>query len=184
MAKKAVYFVAAGRSLEGVQRFWEDYRKASEAHSAFAREFGCEAWTDERFDNGDRPTGLVFNDPPDPKLWRRYVKARNPKVFCPNKTTPEGKALAKRMAELPPSPGPWQLHLYVMPESDHGNNRVWDLESRSVYSRCDLENVGSQWIIKVNHNDGDPPIVAPLDAKRIQESQYLELKERADNESQ
>lgn len=179
MSKDVAHFVAAGRSLEGVLKFREAYRKAGEAHSAFAQEFGTTKWMVEKYDEGDRLTGLEF-DPgivPDPKTWRRYVKARNPRIFCPNKMAPEGKALAQRIETLPPIPTDWQLIDYVMPVTDRKNSRVWDLGSRVVYPRCGLEAVSDLWVIKVHHNAGDPPIVAPLDARPIKASEVMAMQE-------
>ena len=176
MAKDMTYFFAAGKSLLGVEQFQKNLKSAGDAQAAFALEFGSTKWTVENFDDGGRMTGITFDTLQDPNLWLRYVKARDPQVFSPNKTSREGKELAKRMAALPAIPTDWQLIYQVMPPSDFKNHRVWDLENKSVYPRCQCEKIGTTWIIKVIHNGGTPPVVAPLDAKPVTANQFVELK--------
>jgi len=179
MAKDVAYFLAKGRSLSGIERFRSDYRMTGEAHSAFAQEFGCSRWTSEKFEDGCHLTGLEFPEDiePDPKMWRRYVKARNPRVFCPNKTKPEGKALAERMKAIPPVPTEWQLINYVMPPQDRKNTLVWYMDHKAARSRCSMELIGSTWVIGVHHTDGEPPIVSPLDAKSIKDDDLMLMRE-------
>ncbi|MFA6233730.1 MAG: hypothetical protein WC824_05990 [Bacteroidota bacterium] len=178
MAKETAYFIAAGKSLAGADRYRSDFRKAGETQSDFAQEFGCSAWVVEKSDDGNCLSGLTFEITPDPKLWRHYIKSRDPKVYCPNRATKEGKALVERIDQLQAAPTEWQLINYVMPPQDRKNCRVWDLGNKKVYPRCNLEFVEGSWIIKVNFNGDDPPLVAPMGAKPIKESEYLKMKEK------
>ena len=183
MAKDVAYFIASGRSLAGIEKYWYDINWAKQEQAAFLNEFGSTKGTLEKVEDGSHLTGLEFNTIPDTSLWRRYVKARDPKVFCPNRTTPEGKELSKRLNALPSIPNEWQLINYVMPVSDRHNNRVWDLSNRAVHARCEIEKVGDDcWVIQVNHNNGEPAVVAPMDAKAIKNSKIQEMKERVINE--
>ena len=168
MAKETVKFFASKRSLAGVEKFYRTQQLAHEAVTAFASEFGCSLVKYERLDDGDHVAGLTFVDViPDPNLWRRYIKAHDPQVYCPNKMTPEGQQLAERMAKIMVTPTPWQLVNYVMPSEDQKNYRVWDLDNKAVYPRCDAVKLGNTWVISVHHVKGKPEVVAPMDAQPV-----------------
>lgn len=168
MTTDVVFFIAAGESERGLKRYYEDIKQTTETQAAFGREFDCLVLNTEKTDQGLQLVGLRFDDPPDPLLWRKYNKARDPNVYCPNKSSPEGKALAERMAKLPTIPTEWQLVNYVMPLGDRKNNRVWTRDGKSVHPRCITSKTPSGvQIIGVQHNAGDPLVVAPMGAVRI-----------------
>jgi len=178
MGKETAYFVATGRSLAGIERWLADYKAAGEDHVRFVREVDGVSWTTELFDDGNRITAVEFGVAPG-KAWRKYVKSRNPMVFCPNKTTAEGKTVLQKMETLAPLPTDWQLIDYVMPPEDQANRRVWDLENKRVFSRCQAERIGAAWVLLVNYNNNDPPIQTPLDAKPIDTETYQSMVEEA-----
>lgn len=168
MSKDVTFFIARDESLIGVQKYLDEVKRASKAQADFADEFDCLVVKTEESESGLRLAGLRFDNPPDSVLWRKYNKARDPNVYCPNRSTPEGAALGVRFDSLPSIPNHWQLFRYVMPLEDHKNQRVWDLDGKIVYPRCSLEKTDTgDWVIGVCHNSGTPPVVAPLGACRF-----------------
>jgi hypothetical protein len=161
-AAKTFYFIAKGRSLEAVMAWGAKREAALGIMAKVFEEVGA-----ERGGGDGAQLSLYLPDGKQPQVpgWRPKASKRG--WWLVDRTTPEGKAMAKRLADAK-IPGAMDLEVGVSPVI-----KGFSMEC------CIPERIGDAWTLQVPELKGKPS-GTPWDAQPLKASDYWALKEAAE----
>lgn len=170
MGRETDYYVAAGRSLEAVER----YQQEALAHRKAGQALKVQLGADGVFEIENRIVGFAF----DPKAnlpaglrWDKKHRSRG--MAVPDLRCKEGKVIRDA---LPKCPDSWVFNQWIL-----GNRALYVLGPHpnghsGAIGVVGFEKLGDDWVLKVPVPDkGDAP--APLDAVPLKRSEYWSRKE-------
>lgn len=173
MDNDRVYFlVNGGPALDAVRKWQADNKAALDAWKAWQHSIGASALY-----AGRQPTGAVFLNGEKPAGWRVNSNKKLPReVLVPNQMTPEGKALAKSMKELPPRLGAFEFSRMLGEGFDV-------LRSGGRWLASLFEEIGDKVIVAIPAKDGGTVNEPPGDCVRLKMSEYWAIREAHEEES-
>jgi len=174
MSRETDYYIAAGRSLEAIER----YQREAIAHKENGRALQNELGAEGVFERVNQIVGFKF--PEDAELprglrWHKDYKYMG--MAVPNLRFREGKRIRDRLCD-PECPSTWKVNAWIMGD----DNSMYFLgpyagkPGAGAIGIVGFERLGDDWVLKVPAPDkGKAP--APLDAVPMKRSEYWARKE-------
>jgi hypothetical protein len=167
MTVERKYFVAAGKSLEAVARFFADRKAAGEARWEFVQKMGAKGG----WGNDLSFIGLVI-DPtaPVPEGWRESERSTEHRVIIPDQRRKAGKLARREMDDK----------RFLIPDYSAMGDYIggdW-VHAAGMMHFTTVEKIGEEFVIAVPV-ETDGTFHQPEDARPIKQSEYWLMKENA-----
>jgi hypothetical protein len=191
MNKEYDYYIPdeGGPTHKLIVEFVNERLKAHAARKAFQDEFEADGTygTESHFDGIVYKAGSNKSSGLRSGAWRSDKNASTSElhVYVPNKRTPEGKAMAKRMAS--PEyvyPGAMNFHASVFPIADSFGIHIGPGDRGGIrVAFATFEILDGKYILAVPRKYGSEKEVTPgEDCKPLKQSEYWAMKEAAEQQ--